>query len=483
VAVVGLDHSTDPLSLITPMKAFASAPGKTSFRYSVFSNSRIPGQGGVPVIDATRYDAMAGNADNAPTGDPDDYVVLVSCGPFPRLDPGRTLQFSVALVAGQTLDSLKVAIENAFYIEHGTLANLLPDSTGPGAGEWNVGRSGLNGHELCLAAPAGTSFDWDPHCADKFSVCATGGPGEAPTEHYDDRHCIWTDADCDPCTGSLGQETVIRWLDPGEAPPSPPYQLIPGDHRITIAWNNLPEALLKGGVIGTSASQFVGYRIWKLADWSRRESLLPPLETWALLGTYAFDTLNSEKRLASITDSTLDYDRILYEQKVYPIGRYAVVDSEVLNGFDYGYVVTTVYNLVTRRSSGFLDVRTFESPISTTFDQRVRPAAAAKPSAGGVWVVPNPFRAHASWDLPVVPGDPLPRHLDFMGLPRAISTIRIYTVAGDWVAQLVHDGRNGNGEAAWDLISRNGQDVESGIYLFTVDSGLGHQVGRFVVIR
>jgi hypothetical protein len=51
------------------------------------------------------------------------------------------------------------------------------------------------------------------------------------------------------------------------------------------------------------------------------------------------------------------------------------------------------------------------------------------------------------------------------------------------VQQLEHDGREGDGEARWNLISRNGQDIESGIYLFAVDSPLGHQVGRFVVIR
>ena len=70
-----------------------------------------------------------------------------------------------------------------------------------------------------------------------------------------------------------------------------------------------------------------------------------------------------------------------------------------------------------------------------------------------------------------------------MGLPRALATIKIWTVAGDHVATIVHDGSGGDGEAAWDLVSRNGQEVESGIYLFTVDSSLGHQVGKFIVIR
>ncbi len=51
------------------------------------------------------------------------------------------------------------------------------------------------------------------------------------------------------------------------------------------------------------------------------------------------------------------------------------------------------------------------------------------------------------------------------------------------MAQVDHDGSQGDGQAPWNLISRNGQDVESGIYLFTVDSALGHATGRFVLIR
>jgi hypothetical protein len=111
------------------------------------------------------------------------------------------------------------------------------------------------------------------------------------------------------------------------------------------------------------------------------------------------------------------------------------------------------------------------------------PHATARPGAGQVWVVPNPYRANAEWERQPVAGDVFTRHIDFMGMPRAKATVRIYTLAGDLVAVVDHDGSGGNGEASWNLISRNGQDVESGVYLFTVTSSLGHQVGRFVLIR
>ena len=41
----------------------------------------------------------------------------------------------------------------------------------------------------------------------------------------------------------------------------------------------------------------------------------------------------------------------------------------------------------------------------------------------------------------------------------------------------------GQGSKPWNLISRNGQRIVSGIYLYSVDSELGRKVGRFVIIR
>jgi hypothetical protein len=480
VTVLGLEHTTDPLAFIDPVKSFARAPGGVSFRYSVFSNTRAPGQGGTPVVDADRYEALAGRGDVAEPDRPDDYQVLVSCGPFATLAPGQSIQFDAALVAGENLDSLKVAVENTLGLQRGVMVDLLPDVGGAGNTEFDVGESGLTGHEACVAAPPGTTFLFDPHCT---ASLGDGGNEPPPPELYTPDHCIWTNADCDRCTGLAGKETPVRWNDPGEVPAAPDIRVVPGDRRVTIEWNNLPEVLIQGGVSGVSGGSFAGYRVYRLANWDHRESLLPPIDHWALLGAYANDTLDSQVRLASVTDTTIDYERVLYEQRLYPVGRYAVVDSTVLDGFDYAYVVTSRYRVPFTRVGGSIGERFLESPLVARFDDRVTPHRAAASRAGAAWVVPNPFRGSASWDRPPVSGDALTRHLDFMGLPRALCTIRIYTVAGDFVAEIPHDGRGGDGEAPWDLISRNGQDVVSGIYLFTVDSALGHQTGRFVVIR
>ena len=54
---------------------------------------------------------------------------------------------------------------------------------------------------------------------------------------------------------------------------------------------------------------------------------------------------------------------------------------------------------------------------------------------------------------------------------------------------VLHPGYNrqqdnpNDGQAQWNLISRNGQDIVSGIYVFVVDSAQGQQRGKFVIIR
>lgn len=481
VALVPLWHTTDPLDFIPAMRqqGIVRAPRTVSFRSSVFARAGVPGLGGIPARDADRYLALQGQYPTSDGTEPNDYVVLVSCGPFPYLDPGQSIEVHAALVWGANLDSLKRQVVNAAVMERGEKFNRLPDYEGTGSRDYNRGDTGINGHEICLEPPPGVSFDLDVNCVTKFPE---EFPVTAEVRHFTHGQCIWTDLDCNGCTGLDGYDTQRHWFDPGTRPPAPSFTVTPLDHAVEIRWDNLPEILLNARIAGVGETRFIGYRVWKLYDWRVRPSLLPERDRWALLGSFGPDTLFGGSTLASAVDSSLDYLRILYEQKQYPVGRYHLIDRDPLNGFDYVYVVTTVFENKVFEGTYTRYVRT-ESPLDSDFGARVVPHTAARETASSVWVVPNPFRATADWDRPATYGDQLTRHIDFMGLPRARSTIKIWTVAGDFVQQIDHDGSGGDGQASWDLVTRNGQEIASGIYIFTVDSPLGRTSGRFVVVR
>jgi hypothetical protein len=190
----------------------------------------------------------------------------------------------------------------------------------------------------------------------------------------------------------------------------------------------------------------------------------------------------------------------------YPVGRYRYVDREVKNGFLYFYSVTAGDSGRSGESFG---------RRSAVESDGVTPQISAG-TGRKVWVVPNPYRGFrniserpSSWDLTPNAGDPTGTHIDFFGLPTGQWTIKVFTISGDLVAEIhsddpvnesirgqivgddgqTRDGFNrqqdnpNDGQARWNLISRNGQDIVSGIYMFVVDSSQGQQRGKFVVIR
>ena len=82
--------------------------------------------------------------------------------------------------------------------------------------------------------------------------------------------------------------------------------------------------------------------------------------------------------------------------------------------------------------------------------------------------------------------DPTGVRVMFNNLPAAHNRITIYTASGDLVATIDHDGHHDGGAASWNLISRNRQEVASGIYLYVVESDDARFEpfrGRFVVVR
>ena len=78
------------------------------------------------------------------------------------------------------------------------------------------------------------------------------------------------------------------------------------------------------------------------------------------------------------------------------------------------------------------------------------------------------------------------RRLHFVNLPSR-ATIKIFTLDGDLVREILHEPGGTFSESTsgawWDLISKNTQAVVSGIYLYSVESALGTQVGKIVIIK
>ncbi len=123
-----------------------------------------------------------------------------------------------------------------------------------------------------------------------------------------------------------------------------------------------------------------------------------------------------------------------------------------------------------------------ESVMREDFD-RVKP-----------YVVPNPYAAAASFEPErFATSGRGERRLEFRGVPVG-STVRIYTVRGELVQTLEHDGvtRNSDGSVEvtdvtgmipWDLRSKDNLEVAPGLYIYHVDSDAGEHVGKFAIIK
>jgi hypothetical protein len=130
---------------------------------------------------------------------------------------------------------------------------------------------------------------------------------------------------------------------------------------------------------------------------------------------------------------------------------------------------------------------------SSNFTYLNPPTAALPPERAGemegeIYVVPNPAtpRTMAAWQLSPNNTDPTGTKIEFHHLPQSKGTVTIFTLSGDMVDELPFDGTSGNGSLAWDLVSRNGQDITSGVYLFAVEAentAFKRFVGKFVVVR
>ncbi|OQY26415.1 MAG: hypothetical protein B6244_13655 [Candidatus Cloacimonetes bacterium 4572_55] len=149
------------------------------------------------------------------------------------------------------------------------------------------------------------------------------------------------------------------------------------------------------------------------------------------------------------------------------------------------------------------DVLTITTFTPFNRDDRYRfTSASAKVTEGigesvldDIKVVPNPYTAVAEWEV----NDPYrqgrgDRHIDFIHVPE-YATIRIYSVRGELVRTLKHEGgifdgtvswdlRTRDGTVSWDLRTRDGLNAAYGIYVYHIDApGIGEKIDKFAIIK
>ncbi len=177
------------------------------------------------------------------------------------------------------------------------------------------------------------------------------------------------------------------------------------------------------------------------------------------------------------------------------------MDSNLVRGKRYWYTVTSFgipdIAVVERPGPGGGVVRdTLYSPSpESAFSEnmiRVDLSFSASDEADQVLVVPNPYRVdedytyeNGGWEGRGREWNETKRMVKFIHLPRKC-TIRVFSLTGDQITILEYEApptQPDRGELDWNLLSESNRALASGVYVYTVESEFGRQVGKFVLIR
>jgi hypothetical protein len=473
-----LGHTTDDTGLRAPQNVGL-------YTVAWFS---AQGQQSDPQNDDERYALLSsGTKPTRAPSQPDDFRYLFAAGPFASLNPGEALRFQTAYVIGEGQTGFRANAVSAQRVYNGFFLDLD-----------NNPETGVDGKERCLQIlEQGNEIIWDDPCDTLNTTIQI-----KYTPPCNTRDARYVDADCDPCTGVEGAESLVNWV--GTTAPPPPHSntdpdfrvsLDPaGNRKVVIEWDNASELAVDPI---TGVKLFRGYRVWRADNWQRPEgSIGPTPEQWMKLAEFRNDceTAGSEGAICldvpfseggALMREVRPIDVLKDGTPVYPVGRYRYQDtSGLLNGKLYFYSVVSFGVARVRNSitGEFEDIELAGLPHAVESESIV-PRWDAVNGCDHVAVVPNPYRGGADWDLIPSQRDPTGTKIAFRNLPDGMSKIRIFTLSGDLIQEAQHDGAQGNGTYFWNLISRNGQNVVSGIYLYVVESGKELCRGRFVIIR
>jgi hypothetical protein len=186
-------------------------------------------------------------------------------------------------------------------------------------------------------------------------------------------------------------------------------------------------------------------------------------------------------------------DTLYWSKLTPPVEFYEYIDRDVHNGIYYFYSVTATdfdvdAALGTPKGPGLVGdpQSNFEFAIPKS-DAQTREERAAQ--GAQIYVVPDPATRESLAEFSqLFPNsqDPTGVRVEWRNLPMAKNVVRVFTLSGDLVIELRHDGTMGDGSLSWNLVSRNGQEVVSDIYMYSVESedeNFNRYVGKFTVVR
>jgi hypothetical protein len=261
-------------------------------------------------------------------------------------------------------------------------------------------------------------------------------------------------------------------------PPSPRFAVVARDTALDFYWDNESEKAYDK--TSQPPQDFEGYRVY----------IGEHPDTMALVAQFdaSGDTASFNTGFGAVAIAPTLVDTML--------ANYKFTVGGLRNGFKY-YCAVTAFDL------GNNQIRSLESGRSQ--NQRIAvpgPRPGERPESKPT-VFPNPYRVEARWDQAQNVRD---HYLWFANLPERC-TIRIFTLAGDLLLEKEFDGATYHGEGVrgvydptsglgkptlsgatfgWDLITRQGQAIATGLYLYSVQDhtrGNKYTVGKFLVVK
>jgi hypothetical protein len=286
---------------------------------------------------------------------------------------------------------------------------------------------------------------------------------------------------------------------PPVQPISPCLSVTPGDKRATIHWGR--SVLCANGRPGTDPMS-----VW---DDSNKIAESYPPDNWRRInppeghsrGGRIFEgyrLYRSEDPDGALSSFTLLKEFDVIDEFGFNIGLDSVfTDSNLVRGKRYWYAVTSfgIPNriiLSTQTATGVITLDTVLTKASeSSLRENMTPldlTFSVSSHAGEVLVVPNPYRVdrdytfeQGGWEGRANGWTENNRKVKFIHLPVSC-TIRVFTLTGELISTLHHNDPV-HGEIEWNLLSDSQRALASGVYVYTVESGLGTQIGKFVLIR